>query len=1043
MHGEVRYTFPIYLAVLAIGFACNVETAAAEEANKLGENAVDFARDIRPVLESNCYKCHGPKKQDGGIRWDRKARAMAGGDSGEVAIAPGKPAGSELVRRLTAEDEEKRMPPADAGKPLAAAEIAMITRWIEQGAAWPDSATDTKHWAYVKPVRPALGKVADKNWPRNAIDYFILARLEAEGLAPSVPADPARLIRRVYLDLIGMPPSVEGVDAFLKDPSRLNYEKIVDRLLASKRFGEKWARPWLDLARYSDSNGFQADQIREMWAYRDWVIDALNADMPFDQFTIEQVAGDLLPGALPRQKIATGFHRTPTCNVEAGVDPEENRTNQVIDRVNTTGTVWLGTTLECAQCHNHKYDPFTQKDYYQIFAFFNNTPLEVSNGGKGVQFNFSGPKMDIPLPPEQANRRATWQRQHDALTAELEREIAAVAQRQPAWERAVLAAVKTAEVHPLEIREFKSSGGSSSKILPDRSVRVSGKSPGKDTYTVTIDTQLTDITGFKIEALTDSSLEQKGPGRGDRPNFVLNEVIVTAGPAGDAGTEAKKLSTHSAAAGFSQKNWDVKGAFDGNPKTGWAIAPQFGKPHFATVQLDAAVGFDGGTTFVFTMIQNYGRTRTIGRLRLSALTGGSTGEDMQPAIVAILQIPAGNRDEQARQKVRDYHLAQQPSVRKLRSELAKLKGQMDAIRPPSTLVMVENDRPRLTSIFKRGNFLDKGRSVQPAVPSVLHPLPGNMERNRLGLAKWLVSADNPLVARVTVNRWWEEIFGRGIVRTCEDFGRQGDRPSHPKLLDWLAVELMTGDWSTKRLLKLMVTSAAYQQTAKITSELLERDFENVLVARGPRIRLAAEVIRDNALQISGLLSTKMYGPPIYPPQPAGLWNQTGRNEPKYVVATDENRFRRGIYVVWRRAAPYPSFINFDAPDRMKCVVQRSRTNTPLQALTLMNDEAYVEAAKSLAARIITDRPQAVPRERIEYAGKLCLARKLSGAEASFLESMLRAEMEHFRSSPAAAQSLIGGFKLPQGRETPGDLQRWASWFCVANVLLNLDETITK
>jgi hypothetical protein len=806
MNSASRSLISFAIALLAIGNQNT--TATADEASKTLGNEVDFARHVQPVLSARCYKCHGPKKQDGGIRWDRKASALAGGDSGEVAIAPGKPDDSEIVHRLMTDDPDERMPPAKGGKPLAPEQIAIITRWIEQGANWPDSSADAKHWSYLKPQRPELAKVNDTKWPRNAIDHFILARLEAEGLTPSKPADPARLIRRVYLDVIGLPPSVEEVEAFLKDPSPDHYEKIVDRLLASKRFGEKWARQWLDLARYSDSNGFQADQIREMWAYRDWVIDALNADMPFDQFTIEQVAGDLLPDATARQKIATGFHRTPTCNVEAGVDPEENRTNQVIDRVNTTGTVWLGTTLECAQCHNHKYDPFTQKDYYQIFAFFNNTPLEVANGGKGVQFNFIGPKMDIPLLPEQASRKAELQKQYDAL----------IAKRQQA-----------------------------------------------------------------------------------------------------------------------------------------------------------------------------------------------------------------NASEKKR----------------LNGEIKKFKKQIDAIRPATTLVMVESDKPRMTKIFKRGNFLDKGLPVQATAPSVLHALPENTERTRLGLAKWLVSRDNPLVARVTVNRWWEEIFGRGIVRTCEDFGRQGERPSHPRLLDWLAVELMDRGWSMKHMLKQMVTSATYQQSARVTPAMLAKDFDNVLLARGPRVRLAAEVIRDNALHVAGLLSAKMYGPPVYPPQPPGLWHQTGRNEPEYNVATSEDRFRRGIYVVWRRAAPYPSFINFDAPDRMKCIVQRSRTNTPLQALTLMNDEAYVEAAKSLAARIITDRPDANSKEQIEYAVRLCLARKPRDAEVKFLESVFQAERQYFTENSAAAQSIIANFKLPAGRKAPSDIQQWASWFCVANVLLNLDETITK
>ncbi len=1029
------------VAIIAVGLIGFDRTARADKPNRA---PTDFARDVQPVLAENCYRCHGPEKQDGGIRWDQKSSAMAGGDSGEAAVTPGQPDRSELIRRLTTNDADERMPPPDEGKPLSQEQIASITRWIEQGADWPDDAAKLAHWAYVPPRRPELPKVADTEWPRNAIDHFVLARLEKENLRPSPPADPARLIRRVYLDLIGLPPSVEEVDAFVKDPTPKAYEQIVDRLLASKRYGEKWARRWLDLARYSDSNGYQADQIREMWAYRDWVIDALNSDMPFDQFTIEQIAGDLLPDATVSQKIATGFHRTPTCNVEAGVDPEENRTNQVIDRVNTTGTVWLGTTLECAQCHNHKYDPFTQKDYYQLFAFFNNTPLEVTNGGSGVSFDFYGPKMDVPLPPDKAARQAELQRQHDELHAELQTAIAAAESHQPEWDRRLTQIdAQPLAVHALDIAEFVSAGDCSHKMLPDKSVLVGGSWPSNDTYTVTVHTELTGITGFKLEALTDPSLEDNGPGRGDRPNFVLNEVTISARPRDAKPSETGELSLHGAAADFSQDRWDVKGAFDGDLKTGWAIAPQFGKPHFATVQTAEPVGFEGGTTLVFELVQNWGRTRTIGRLRLSALTGGAAGDDMTADLVAILNTPAEKREAKAKQKLRDYYLDRQPKIKQLRAELEKLQKQMDSVKPPTTLVMVEMDKPRETNIFKRGNFLDKGLPVEADVPSALHPLPKDAPRNRIALARWLVSPDNPLVARVTVNRWWEEIFGRGIVQTSEDFGTQGERPSHPELLDWMAAEFMESGWSMKAMIKLIVTSATYQQSSRVTAELLARDFNNALLARGPRFRLPAESIRDNALQIAGLLSTKMYGPPVYPPQPPGLWNQTGRNEPKYVAATDENRFRRGVYVVWRRAAPYPSFINFDAPDRMRCVVERPRTNTPLQALTLMNDEAYVEAAKALAARVMTDRPDADVRGRIEYAVRLCVARKPRPAEVDFLADTYRAELKDFHADPNAARALVGSFKLPGGKETPQSMEEWASLTCVANILLNLDETITK
>ena len=671
---------------------------------------------------------------------------------------------------------------------------------------------ETTHWAYVKPVAPSLPTVERIDWACNPIDHFVLARLEAADFQPSPPATAAQRLRRVTLDLIGLPPTPEQLEAFLADPSPEAYEQTVDRLLNSPRYGEKWARHWLDLARYSDSNGFQADQLRDLWAYRDWVIRAMNAGMPFDQFTVEQLAGDLLPEATQEQLIATGFHRTPTCNVEAGVDPEENRTNQVIDRVNTTATVWLGTTLACAQCHDHKYDPFTQKDYFQLYAFFNNTPMEVKQAD-GVRYDFYGPKIELPLAPNDQTRRKNLQQQ---------------CQRRQ---------------------------------------------------------------------------------------------------------EAHK----------------------------------------------------------------------------QALAAGQSKEEID----------------------------------KLQLEVEKLRQQCADIGPPTTMVMVEMEKPRTTHIFERGQFLNPGNTVKPDVPTSLHAWSEDVPLNRLGLAQWLVDPRNPLVARVTVNRWWEEIFGRGLVRTTEDFGTQGGQPSHAALLDWLASEFIHCHWSMKSMHKLMVMSATYQQSAQVSPELLSQDPENILLARGARFRLPAETIRDNAMAISGLLSNQMGGPPVYPPQPAGLWNQAGRNEPKYTVQTGEKRFRRGIYVIWRRAAPYPSFVNFDAPDRMRCVAQRSRTNTPLQALTLLNDEVYVECAKALAARVMAQHPQGNLRQQIRYAMQLCVAREPTAMEEVTLEKVYRQELLEFTANPQMANGLIGNFQPPAALTMPQNKNEWAAWFCIANILLNLDETITK
>lgn len=868
----------LVLLVLYLSFAGSFETLAAEKKSDdsaaatavNAEHQVDFVRDIQPLLSQHCFECHGADEQEGQLRLDARTVVFEGGVSGPL-FEQGRGDASLLVSRLRSSDEDEQMPPE--GERLSEQQIALVARWIDQGAKWPegvgaDVAASSDHWAYVKPVRPEVPATNNREWAQNEIDQFVLARLEREGLSPSEVAEPATLIRRVYLDLIGLPPSVEEVDAFVADPSSDALEAIVDRLLESPRYGEKWARSWLDLARYSDSNGYQADQLRDMWAYRDWVIDALNADMPYDQFTIEQIAGDLLPNPTVEQKIATGFHRTPTCNIEAGVDPEENRTNQVIDRVNTTGTVWLGTTLDCARCHNHKYDPFTQKDYYQIFAYFNNTPLEVKNDGKdSVQFDFYGPKMTLPVSEERKTKRAAIEAELAGPRAEFKVAEEKALKDMPAWQASLIAD----EVKP-------------SKHLSGREI----------------------------------------------------------------------------------------------------------------VQLKK-----------------------------------------------ILRKPAANRSDYDNYRIRNSLLTTRDETRHLQRTIAKLERQLRETDADTTLVMIEQDEPRMTRIFKRGEFLSPGDSVEAGVPTALPPLPADAKPNRTSFARWLVSPENPLTARVRVNHWWTEIFGRGLVATGEDFGTQGSPPSHPELLDWLAIKFMNDGWSTKRMIKRIVMSATYQQSSKVSAELLDRDSENVLLARGPRFRLPAETIRDNGLTIAGLLSTKMGGPPVYPPQPPKIWRQTGRGEPVYKAAEGEDRFRRGVYVIWRRVAPYPSFVNFDAPDRTRCVVSRSQTNTPMQALTLLNDQAYIEMALALSARVLRLTDVETDQQRLETAFRLCAARRPSKAELDVLSELLREERLRLSESPDDIESLTKQARLPSGTAAPDDQQEWAAWLCVCNALLNLDETISK
>jgi hypothetical protein len=1000
---------------------------------------VDFAREIYPILQRSCFECHGPEKQKGKLRLDSREALLRGGRSGPPIVA-GKADESDLYQRVILPKGSKGIMP-DRGEPLSAEQTALLRRWIDQGAPWPEIGR-TQHWAYIKPARSSSPAIKDTRWPKNPIDHFVLARLEKEGLRPSPEASRATLIRRVTLDLTGLPPMPAEVDAFLADRSDDAYEKLVDRLLASPQFGVRWARPWLDLARYADSHGFQRDDLRDLWAYRDWVIQALNRDMPFDRFTIEQLAGDLLPDATDGQKIATGFHRCAPTNCEAGSEPEETRVNQIIDRVNTTAAIWLGTTLECAQCHNHKYDPFTQKEYYQLFAFFNNTAIEAERSNPKVpgSIRFVGPSMPLSGTGNQAERDRLA-----AVLADLDQKLKdrrqTLAQDLPAWETGLAKTLKDApRKHVLDVADFTSSAGSPHRTLDDKSILLVDDPPDKDTYTITVRTKLRDITGFELEALTDPSLPGNGPGRGDakRPNFVLNTFSVTAVATGGT-APPKPVKFRQARASFSQKGYDVKGAIDDDPKTAWAINPEFHKSHWAQFEPEAPLGFEEGTTFTFTLVQQFGAGRTIGRLRLSALTGNLKVRPLPAELVAILETPAAKRSDAQARKLLDYRADEDPEASRLKEQRIKTDRELQALKPLTTLVMRELSTPRPTNLFVRGDYRTPGDAVRPGTPGVLHKLPEGAT-NRLALARWLVDRDNPLTARVHANRLWAELFGRGLVSTVEDFGIKGEPPTHPELFDWLAVDFMEGGWSVKKLLRTMVTSATYRQSARLTPELLARDDQNRLLARGPRFRMDAEMIRDNALAVAGLISLKQGGPPIRPYQPEGLWNnKVGGERIEYIVSPGEDRYRRGVYVVWKRTSLYPSFVNFDATARLACTVKRSRSNTPLQALTLLNDPVYVEAALAFAKRVLTERPDASSDDRLRHAFRLCLSREPRDGELRVLRQLLESQRERAKADPKAAQALIGNFRTPDNCAVP----EFAAWYAVASALLNLDETITK
>lgn len=994
---------------------------------------VEFARDVRPILRRHCYRCHGQRNQEAGLQLNLREAAFGTADSDETIVVKHQADTSLLIKRLIDPDQGDIMP-LDS-EPLSTKEIQTLRDWVNQGAGWPDELADGKHWAYQPITQPSVPDMDGGG--EHPIDQFIYRRLFQQGLTFSPRAEKARLIRRVSLALIGLPPSPQQVDAFVNDTSPNAYEKVVDGLLDSPRYGERWAVPWLDLARYADSNGFQADQIRDNWAYRDWVIRAFNSDQPFDQFVIDQIAGDLRPGATIAQKIATGFHRMTTCNVEAGVHPEANRTNQIIDRVNTTATVFLGTTMECAQCHDHKYDPFSQKDYYQLFAYFNNTPLEVKNTS-GVTWDFYGPKMDLPEDETITTNRNRLNEQLTRFQKRRKQIVKSKNEDYQQWLKTIRLKSTDDLWTPVRPETFESSGGENFEILADHSVLLTGSVPDTVDHVFTFGSQSQAITAIRVEVLTDDRMEGKGPGRGDavRSNIILSELTCEL----VSKDHVEPLELHSPIADFSQTRWEVAKAIDGNRKTGWAIAPQFGKPHWAAFTFTRPVTLEDNLLRV-TLGQYYGRGRVIGKPRISFSTADPSLLGIEDSVFALAK--KQKRSPKENKNLKAAFEKRNPRLKALDQKIAQTKRTLDSIKPETTLVMQEMDESRETFILTRGEYDNPGEKVSPGFPEVL-PQNNSIDStgNRLELAYRLTSPDNPLLARVTVNRWWGEFFGSGLVSTPEDFGTQAEDPSHPELLDWLAIELINSGWSMKHVHKTIVMSSTFQQSARITPKNLEVDPKNRLLARGPRFRMPAEMVRDNALAISGLLSTKMYGPPIMPYQPDNLWRSVGRNQPKWKSAENEDRFRRGVYVIWKRAAPYPSFINFDAPDRGSCTVSRGRSNTPLQALTLLNDPAYTEMALALADRVIQESATSDDESRIDYAVRLTLARSATQKEKEILKQLLKLERISISGDRKTIEARTKK-SFPSMKLKTSDKTELAVWFAMANALLNLDETISQ
>jgi len=979
---------------------------------RAADSPVDFTRDIRPILSDRCFACHGP--DDSGraaeLRLDVRDDAIRPRD-GHRVIAPGQPGASELVRRILSSDPDEQMPPPAFKKPLSDAQKQLLTQWIQEGAAY------RQHWSFQPPRRSPVPTVTDPHWSRHPIDAFLYQRMQAAGLNPSPEADALTLIRRLWLDLTGLPPTPEEADHWVLKlqsgttadarSSSINetaWGELVDHLLALPQYGERHARRWLDLARYADTNGYEKDRPRSIWPYRDWVIQALNDDMPFDRFTIEQLAGDMLPEATREQLIATGFHRNTMLNEEGGIDPLEFRFHAMTDRVATTGAVWLGLTLQCCQCHNHKYDPVAQRDYYQLMAFLNNadepeldlpstdaSALAERNRTEAARLLAELPKH---WPLESATGNADEnQTQRDRYIDECFEQWLNIARRDTVTWQSLRPMTAISNLPLLTIES-------------DDSILATGDTTKFDTYDITFGPVPQTITALRLEALPDDRLPAHGPGttyyEGTPGDFFLTELKLTAN---DQPVTFRRASQSYAKNRFGSNEVSARLTIDGDFLTGWSVDGRLGERHTAVYVLDQPLTGARG----LHLRLHFGRhfSSSLGRFRVSFTThpDGAEARDLPPDIEPLLNLPDQALTGEQRQRLRSEFLMQAP-------ELEKHAQPIRALRKPvthlTTLVMRERpeNNPRPTFIHKRGEYLQPLERVEPGTPEVLHPFPSDRPRNRLEFARWLVSPDNPLTARVVVNREWALFFGRGLVKTVEDFGVQGEVPTHPELLDWLAVEFMqpqpAGDsstprpWSLKQLHRLIVTSAAWRQSSQVTPDYLQRDPDNRWLVRAPRFRREGEVIRDATLKAAGLLSLKAGGPPVKPPQPDGV-TETAYGSPRWEASPGDDRHRRSVYTFQKRTAPFALFNTFDAPSGEACVVRRDVSNTALQALTVLNDVTFLEAASALGTELSSLKSS--DADRLQLAFRRILTRPPTEQEQTALQRFL--DQQRARAKPQA------------------------------------------
>ncbi|HKQ75216.1 MAG TPA: PSD1 and planctomycete cytochrome C domain-containing protein [Blastocatellia bacterium] len=945
---------------------------------------VRFGRDVLPILSANCFACHGPdeKNRKAGLRLDLEADAKVIRRSG-APVAPGQPEKSLIIARLTSADPDFVMPPPSAHKQVRPEQVETLRRWIAEGAKWG------RHWSFEPPLKPAITN------GRHPVDALVSAALSKKGLALRATAAPHTLARRLWLDLIGLPPTPEIADKFAADPSPAAYERMVDDLLKKPQFGEHWARMWLDLARYADTKGYEKDRGRTMWPYRDWVVNALNADMPLDRFTTEQLAGDLLPNPTQQQLIATAFHRNTMANDEGGTDDEEFRVAAVKDRADTTAQVWMGLTMGCAKCHTHKYDPISHSEYYSFYAFFNQT--------EDADRYDDAPTMEALSPADHEERQR------------LQTLVQTLGGRLASLEEAADRDYETEERkwRVAEVVEAVSRGGATLTAQKDGVVAVSGKAPQEDVYIVTITLQAGAHMALRLEALPEKlGAGELAVGRnGANQNFVLSELTVEA--LGVTGWSPLKLTE--ARADFAQDNKPIAAAIDGDEKTGWAVSPRTRERHDALFNFADPLRLGSSAKLRVTLLQQAGEVLTLRRFRLS--TSDAEPELLRPRIAA-------------------------PEIRKLRDELAgayraQKNFNENIVRLPLMRELAP-DKRRKTNIHLRGNFLDQGDPVTPGAPAAFHKFPDGAPLNRLGLAQWLLSRDNPLTPRVWANRIWARLFGAGIVETEEDFGALGSAPSNPDLLDWLAVEYRDNGWSLKKLIKTIVMSETYCQASEIIPALREADPRNLIQSRGARFRLSAEAVRDQALAVSGLLSAKMGGPPVMPPQPPGLWRSTYSGK-AWVDSEGEDRFRRGLYTYLKRTTPYPSMATFDGGSGEVCQIRRIRTNTPLQALVTLNDPVYLEAAAGLARRMVEEAQ--TTNTRAARGLRLALIRPLRKDETAPLIALQKEAQMTFEAAPEKADALLKSARAtgPKGLSVPA----FAAWIVTASAILNLDEFLTR